>query len=200
MEFSPEIVIVSFVLIFGLIHSLLAREFIEEKLTTLINYDRFYNIVALLTLAFLVLIEIILAQYGKKIEVIIKNPNIGILLTLVGGLFFFGGMLQLNLSRGLHEHQLIKTGFFAFARHPIYLGGIVMLTSLGLFFLENTVHISFTLALMLYLFVGSMIEDYYLLRNVPDYRKYKSNCAKYLPWRKKHFVYLFRNINPLKTE
>lgn len=200
MEFFPEIVIVSFVLFFGLIHSLLAREFIEEKLKILINYDRFYNIVAFLTLAFLVLTEITLAQYGGRIEVIIKNPMTGILLTLVGGLFFFGGMIQLKLSRGLNKHQLVKTGFFAFARHPIYLGGIAILTSLGLFFLENTVHISFTLTLMLYLFVGSMIEDYYLLRNVPEYREYKNTCAKYLPWRKKHFIYLFRNINPLKTE
>ena len=196
MFLQPEIVIIILVSIFGLIHSLLARDFIKEKLKIIHSFQRLYICVALLTLILLILIEISLARFGTQIEVVLKNPLVGILFVLIGGFFFFGGMLQLSLFEGLEKAQLIKTGFFAFARHPIYLGGIVMLTSIGLFFLTNSVHIFFLISLALYLFVGSLIEDYYLLRNVPEYAEYRNVCGKYLPWRKKHFKFFLQNIKP----
>lgn len=191
MLLAPEIAIIIFVSIFGLIHSIFARDFIKEKLRIIRSYHRCYIIVALLTLVLLILIELTLAQFGTQKKVVINNPPIGILFLLIGGFFFFGGMLQHYLTEGLEENQLIKTGFFGFARHPIYLGGIVLLTSLGLFFIENSVHISFLLSLSLYLFVGSLIEDYYLIRGVPNYSEYSINCDKYFPWRKTHFKFSY---------
>ena len=200
MLLAPEIAIIIFVSIFGLIHSIFARDFIKEKLRIIRSYHRCYIIVALLTLVLLILIELTLAQFGTQKKVVINNPPIGILFLLIGGFFFFGGMLQHYLTEGFEENQLIKTGFFGFARHPIYLGGIVLLTSLGLFFIANSVHISFLLSLSLYLFVGSLIEDYYLIRNVPNYSEYSVNCAKYVPWRKTHLKFLIRNIKPKKSK
>ena len=200
MFLAPEIAIIIFVWIFGLIHSIFARDFIKEKLLIIRSYQRCYIIVALLTLVLLILIEMTLARFGTQIKVVINNPPIGILFLLIGGFFFFGGMLQLYLTEGLEKNQLIKTGFFAFARHPIYLVGIVVLTSLGSFFIANSVHISFLLSLSLYLFVGSLIEDYYLIRNVPNYSEYSVNCAKYFPWRKTHFQFLIRNIKLKKSK
>ncbi|MFX1282800.1 MAG: methyltransferase family protein [Promethearchaeota archaeon] len=200
MILSPDTIIVLFVLIFGLIHSVLARDFAKEKLQIISNYRRFYILVSLLTLVLLILIEFNLARQGTKIEVIIKNPPIGILFVFIGGFLFIGSMLQLRLSKGLEKNQLIKTGFFAFSRHPIYLGGIILLISMGLCFINNSVHMYFLLSLALYLFIGSLIEDYYLLRNVPEYPEYKKICGKYLPWRKKHIIYFFQNILPKKIK
>ena len=193
-----ELSIVLLVSIFGSIYSLLARDFVKEKLNYIRSYQRFYTIIALSTLVFLILIELAFASHGTRIDVIINNPLLGILFVFVGGFFLFGGMLQLHLSRDSKTIQL--NGFFAFARHPTYLGGIIMLTSLTLFFLENSVHFMFLLSLALYLFVGSLIEDHYLLRNNPDYIEYRNNCGKYFPWQKKHFNYFYQHIKPKKSK
>lgn len=200
MDLSPETFIALSVMIFGLIHSLLARDFVKKKLRIIKNYHRFYFLIALLTLVLLILIETTFARQGSRNEVIIKNPLFGTLIVLFGGFFFVGGILQLYLSVGLERSKLIKTGFYAFSRHPIYLGGIVSLIGLVLFFIENSVHISFLFSLTFYLFVGSLIEDYYLLREFSDYTEYKNNCAKCLPWRVKHFKYFFRNIKLKKSD
>ncbi len=200
MFLSPETFVVLSVMIFGLIHSLFARDFVKKKLYIINNYRGFYIINALFTLILLTLIEMTFAKEGSKIDVIIKNPLLGSFFVLIGGFFFMGGLIQFYLSVGLERSKLIKTGFYAFSRHPIYLGGIVSLVSLGLFFIENTVHISFIFSLAFYLFVGSLIEDYYLLRDFSDYAEYKNICGKYLPWRKKHLKFLFQNIKPKKKK
>ncbi len=190
--------IVLLVSIFGIIHSIFARDFVKEKLYFFRSYQSFYTIIALSTLVFLILVELAIASRGTRIDVIINNPLFGIISVLVGGFLLFGGMLQLRLSRDSKTIQL--NGFFAFARHPTYLGGIIMLTSLALFFLENSVHFMFLLSLALYLFVGSLIEDHYLLRNNPTYIEYKNTCGKYFPWKKKHFSYFYQHFKAKKSK
>ena len=194
MVTSPELMIVILVTIFGIIHSILARDFVKEKINFIRSYHRFYTLIALSTLVFLILIELTLASHGTRIEVTINNPLIGIMFVFVGLIFLLGGMLQLHLSRASKTIQFHY--FFAFARHPTYFGGIITLTSLALFFLENSLHWIFLLSLAFYLFVGSLIEDYYLLRNNPDYIEYRNNCGKYFPWQKKHFSFFYQNFRP----
>lgn len=197
MFLIPEITIIILVLIFGVIHSVFARDFIKERLRVIPSYHRFYGINASLNLVLLIFIELLLAQSGTQTEVVIENPLIGIMFVLIGGFLFLGSMIQFHFS---NEGHLIYSGFFAFARHPIYLGGIILLTSIGLFFFTNTVHIMFFLSLSFYLFVGSLIEDYYLLRNVPKYTEYRERCGKFFPWRRKHLDNFLLNLNPQRRK
>ncbi|MHA2244686.1 MAG: hypothetical protein ACXADY_06920 [Candidatus Hodarchaeales archaeon] len=119
MILAPEIAIIIFVSIFGLICSILARDFCKEKLLIIHYYHLCYNIIALLTLVLLILAEQPLARFGTRLKVVINNPPIIILFLLIGSFFFFGGMLQRYLTEGLEKARPIRTGFFIFARCPI---------------------------------------------------------------------------------
>ncbi|MHA2073487.1 MAG: isoprenylcysteine carboxylmethyltransferase family protein [Candidatus Hodarchaeales archaeon] len=46
---------------------------------------------------------------------------------------FFGGRFQLYFMKIIQKTRLITNGLYAFARHPIYLGGIILLLSVSLF-------------------------------------------------------------------
>ena len=125
------------VLAFGVIHSSLARDYFKLKYRYR-YYAIFYNLISIVSFSLLMIIERVLIPFGTKTSVIIDFPFFGNICFLFGCIFFFGGMFQLYFMKIFKESHLNTIGLYAFARHPIYFGGIALLLSVGVFHSTNS--------------------------------------------------------------
>jgi len=186
-------------LIFGFFHSFLARDQIKQRLNSS-KYTIVYNTIAIVSFTLLMIIERLLIPYGKKVNVVFNFPEIKIFGLFIGCLFFFGGLVQYQSFKMNHKAHPFTSGFYSFSRHPTYFGAIIALLSLSLFHFKNTIQIVNSMSLVLYLVIGSSVEDYLLTKRDNGYCSYKNVCGRYFPWKLTHIGNFWHNCFSLNKK
>lgn len=183
----------SLLLYFGL-HSLLAAERIKAALTRLtglsrMGYRRFYNLVALLTLAGLSALYLGLAPR------LLWSPSgwltaAGWLLMGFGLVVVYAAMRNYDLGEFIGtrapQHtaglgELKVTGLNRYVRHPLYLG-IFLLLAGNLLRAGDMRDLMLAVIGIAYLYIGAGWEEEKLVATFgDDYRKYRQRVPKILP-------------------
>ena len=195
-------VVINFVLyflLFAVIHSLLATDFIknkaEKQLKFMFRYYRIiYNMLSIITFAPVFLLWITYSASSPHVYNIPgwMYPFIILIRIVAIGLFIYAGM-QIDILEfiGLRQNkgksELIKKGAYGIVRHPLYTGGIIILfTKLKM----NLLDLVAILIISIYCIVGAYIEERRLLAAFgEDYRKYQKKVSMFVPvkWFKKRF-------------
>ncbi|MHA2098496.1 MAG: isoprenylcysteine carboxylmethyltransferase family protein [Candidatus Kariarchaeaceae archaeon] len=183
---------------FGLLHSLLASDFAKETIP--INgrsYRIFYNIISglsfLIALAFLPSITVILQ---KVLNLSAFRSVIFLLSIMIGSLILLIGLSNWNLKGflglGDENDPLTTTGIYAFSRHPVYTGILVIfLATLIIEISANS--LSWILGAGGYFVLGSIPEENKLQNFHQGYFVYKQNVGRFFPWKRRHFDFLKNN-------
>jgi protein-S-isoprenylcysteine O-methyltransferase Ste14 len=80
------------------------------------------------------------------------------------------------------DHELITTGPYALARHPIYTGMILMLLGTSVL-VGHTVPFAFTAVLTFTLWIKSQVEEQLMLKHFPEaYPAYRSRVRALIPF------------------
>ena len=171
-------------------------------------YRLFYNFVGGFTLIALTIILVVLANNPDNItitpllyNVVNKDlsPQINLIatiLTIIGLIFVAGSLLQTNPFKfaGLLAEEPdrdLQTGFFyKFARHPMYTGAILWLGP-NIFLSGNMVWFLQNLIFVAYFIIGSIFEERRLRKILPGYDIMFTRGSLF-PWKKQHFVTLFK--------
>jgi len=108
---------------------------------------------------------------------------IGWLLIAVGSIPFFWG--HFIIGRPTHMPSvgdaLVRHSLYAYVRHPIYSGGLVMLAGLSFVWPKLTFVIA-SISGFVWLFIQAKVEEIDLLQRMPDYREYmKEVHSRFLP-------------------
>ena len=195
-------VIINFVLyflLFAVIHSFLATDFIknkaEKQFKYMFRYYRIiYNILSIITFAPVFLLWITYSASSPHVYSIPgwMYPFIILIRIVAIGLFIYAGM-QIDILEfiGLRQNkgksELIKKGAYGIVRHPLYTGGIIILfTKLKMSQLDLVA----ILMISIYCIVGAYFEERRLLATSgEDYRKYQKEVSMFVPvkWLKKRF-------------
>lgn len=91
-----------------------------------------------------------------------------------------------HLYVGMRSHfpsvkdTIVRHGLYAYVRHPIYAGGLLMLP--GLFLLRPTLTVLIaSLAAMLWVFTQARLEEMDLVQRIPEYRDYMREVPRFIP-------------------
>lgn len=191
-------IIVIFVLYFtgfAIIHSILATDYIKNRVKRLVgNSLRFYRIIYTF-LSFITFAPplIVWLYYSSKTPVLYTLPDWmlpGLLFIRIAGLGLFVyalfqtdlrefiGIKQMQDSSG-HKPVLITNGAYGVVRHPLYTGGIMVLfAKMGMTMLDMAA-ISLISA---YLIIGAYIEEKRLLSIFGDeYKQYMAKVSMFIP-------------------
>lgn len=96
-------------------------------------------------------------------------------------------MAFLGFRRSVHDvEQFVISGIYRYLRHPMYSGVMLMLLASPL---QSINSLSMTLAVALYFFTGSRLEERRMLEYHPEYAAYRRSVPAFLPhfwgwWRK----------------
>ena len=115
------------------------------------------------------------------------------LLRVVGGILCAGGLLLLVaalivIRRSIQiapaprdDAQLVTNGVYAWFRHPIYTGIVVVIA--GLFLRQPTLAVGLVAALVIiYLAVKVRLEEKLLAARYPEYEAYRARTFGLVPW------------------
>ena len=193
-------VIINFVLyflLFAVVHSFLATDFIKNKAEKQLKFRYYriiYNMLSIITFAPVFLLWITYSASSPQVYSISGwiYPFIILIRIVAIGLFIYAGM-QIDILEfiGLRQNkgksELIKKGAYGIVRHPLYTGGIIILfTKLKM----NLLDLVAILIISIYCIVGAYIEERRLLAAFgEDYRKYQKKVSMFVPvkWFKKRF-------------
>lgn len=92
-------------------------------------------------------------------------------------------MLRENLSvfaSPQKEGKLVTKGIFAYIRHPIYAGIILMAIGYGIY-MDDSLKILIGLLILVFFELKSSYEEKRLIQHYPEYADYKLSTAKFLP-------------------
>ncbi|MCX9013825.1 MAG: isoprenylcysteine carboxylmethyltransferase family protein [Candidatus Methanoperedens sp.] len=175
---------------FALIHSILATDYIKNKVRiTMGEGFRFYRLVysflSVLTFAPAFYIWI---RYAASTPLVYSIPQwlfpVIVLIRLAGaGLFVYAvfqtGLLDFVGIKPKNVNVLITKGAYALVRHPLYTGGIMVLAAK----MEMTLlDITAVLLVSVYLIAGAFIEEGRLLRLFgKEYEKYSDEVSMFIP-------------------
>lgn len=114
-------------------------------------------------------------------------PNIFV--TIIGWVLIVVGAVPLlarQLYVGMRSHfpsgkdTLVRHGLYAYVRHPIYAGGLLVLP--GLFLLHPTLTVLIaSLAAMSWIFIQARQEEPDLVQRLPAYREYMRDLPRFIP-------------------
>ncbi len=110
------------------------------------------------------------------------TAGIGLLLIVIGAIPVIWGHIELGLRTHMPsvKDTLISSGPYAYVRHPIYAGGILVLA--GLFFLKPSLTVLIASAIvMVWAVVQARLEEIDLLERMPDYRAYMERVPRFIP-------------------
>lgn len=119
-----------------------------------------------------------------------QTPTLGLVADAIVGLGLFIALwarfaLGRNWSGQVtfkQDHELITSGPYALARHPIYTGMILMLFGTAVL-VGHTVPFAFTAVLTLALWIKSRIEEQLMVKHFPqDYPAYRSRVRALIPF------------------
>lgn len=114
--------------------------------------------------------------------------SLGWLLVISGSVPFVWGHAVLGSPTGWPSIRdtLLRDGLYAYVRHPIYAGGLLMFVGGGL--LKPTITVVAACALgFIWLIVQAKLEEIDLVERVPEYREYKDQVPRFIPrlWARK---------------
>ena len=108
----------------------------------------------------------------------------GLIILVIGGLIYFYNRHIMGKSWTVEvrpKNKLIKTGFFKYIRHPLYLGCI--LSGYGVSLTLNSI-IAFvvnTIITVPFLYYRAKIEEEFLVKKFKDYKNYMKSTGMFLP-------------------
>ncbi len=176
-------------LIFAVLHSLLATDYIKKKIEKQLKfrfYRIIYNIISLITFTPVFLIWITSASplvYSVKgwlypFFILIRLAAIGLFVyaAFQNDPLAFAGLRQIT---GKSKNMLITKGAYGIVRHPLYTGGIIMLlTKIDMRLLD----LAAVSMITIYLIIGAYIEETRLLSVFgEEYRKYQQEVSMFIP-------------------
>ncbi len=184
-------------IVYYVLHSLLASEYIKQRLPKSFINPRFYRIIYN-AIAILLLIPIawIYKQVDAHFLFEVKLLSyLGIFLLASGLVLMFFALRQYDLGEFAGTQQLripgqpkddLKTdGFNAYVRHPLYFSGLLLLWGWFLYQATNTFLVIAFIS-TLYLYIGTRLEEQKLLNTFGDaYRIYQEKVPMLLPFPKK---------------
>lgn len=108
-------------------------------------------------------------------------------LIIAGSIPLIVGHIEIGIPTHMPsvKNKLVKIGLYAYVRHPIYAGGILII--IGSALLKPTS--SFVLACALafgWLMIQARLEEIDLLQRMPDYKEYMKEVPRFVPhlWHK----------------
>ena len=172
--------------IFYILHSVLASEWIKNKMGwTYRQYRITYNLVAM-------------ASFGAVLYLSMITPSFDVLQRLswmktVGLILSVWGVWIINLTfryysfrqfMGLKEGKAVlqKTGLMKLVRHPLYVGTLFILIG---YFLFSPTNVSLTILVIstIYVFIGIRLEERKLIKEFGDeYLQYKKEVPMLIPY------------------
>ncbi|WP_417840543.1 methyltransferase family protein [Terasakiella sp.] len=182
-------------LTFGLVHSLLAREFVKSRLKPLFGafYRLAYNIFATLQIAAVYVVGLWLYEHEvafARADWLVVGQGavylIGWLLMILAlreyDLGTFSGLTQIcDHLKGILAHDdepLHFKGFHCWVRHPLYSAGLLILWGR----VTDPFDLMTAIFGTLYLWVGARFEERHLIRLYGDhYATYKSRVPAFIP-------------------
>ncbi|MBI5875896.1 MAG: hypothetical protein HZB81_08685 [Deltaproteobacteria bacterium] len=103
-------------------------------------------------------------------------------LIVAGSIPFIWGHIELGWRTHMPsvKDTLVRHGLYAYARHPIYAGGFLLLAGIAL----PRPTYSFVIACILgevWLMIQARLEEIDLVQRMPDYRKYMEEVPRFIP-------------------
>ena len=195
MTLSGPLLTALAVVLYGLLHSLLASPPAKALAHRLLgpisdrSYRLAYNVIAGLTL--LPVLGVV-AVYPGEVLYRLQSPWLGLALLgqasavailLLGVLqtdvWHFLGLRQLMGPADGRAPRLVTTGLYRWVRHPLYTAGLLFL---WLTPLMTTSVLVFNLGFSLYIYIGSVFEEWRLLTEFGDaYASYQSSVPRLIP-------------------
>jgi len=103
---------------------------------------------------------------------------LGVLIAIVAAIQLKRNLTPLPMP--VEHGELIQTGLYAYVRHPIYLGVILMALA---WFLHTQAVLTLVefIAVMIFFEVKSRQEEYWMRQVYPEYAEYQRRTAKLVP-------------------
>jgi len=103
---------------------------------------------------------------------------LGVLIAIVAAIQLKRNLTPLPMP--VEHGELIQTGLYAYVRHPIYLGVILMTLA---WFLHTQAVLTLVefIAVMIFFEVKSRQEEYWMRQVYPEYAEYQRRTAKLVP-------------------
>ena len=145
-----------------------------------------YFVVQMILLALILLAPLAPGQPGWAGALSLPARGLGLLLGLAGLALAVAGLLGLGSNLSVLPHpkddaQLVQSGVYGLARHPIY-GGLIV-GAAGWALLTNSLLALFlALALLLFFEAKSRREERQLLARFPAYADYRRRVRKFFPF------------------
>jgi protein-S-isoprenylcysteine O-methyltransferase Ste14 len=193
VDMDVLITFILYFLIFAVIHSLLATDYIKNKAERLLKekfrfYRLLYTIVSFPTFAPAFLVWL---KYSTLTPLVYRIPDwlypVFLLVRFLGiGLFVYAvfqtdilEFIGIKQTRKETESKLITGGAYGIVRHPMYIGGIAALfTKMEMSQLDLTA----VLLVSIYLAIGAFIEEKRLISTFGDeYRRYRQQVSMFIP-------------------
>jgi len=195
LNFNPYVVDILLIIIFGLQHSIMAREFFKERVL-----GRFSNAIKAATYSVASSLALVLIYlFWQPIDEYIWKFDSGIWFWVFSALYFFGWIVAFLATFvidhfelfGLHQgwrefkgldepkQEFMVKYFYKFVRHPIQAG-----TMLGLIATPQMSigHLLFSLGFSLYIVIGLYFEEKSLKQEFgKDYEEYIKNTPMLIP-------------------
>jgi len=192
---QSQLLILLSVLIYGLIHSLLATLGVKARARRFFGpaADRWYRLAYNFfgILSFLPVLSMVVVLPDRQLYVI---PSPWVYLTLGGqlaaavalvvsilqtGLWSFLGVRQAFGTEGENSEKLVTTGLYRWVRHPIYIAGLIFIW-LAPVMTGNL--LALNLGLTIYLIVGAIYEERKLIRVFgEEYTRYREKTPMLIP-------------------
>ncbi len=193
VDMDVLITFVLYFLIFAVIHSFLATEYIKNKAERLLKekfrfYRLLYTVVSFPTFAPAFLVWL---KYSTLTPLVYTIPEwlypLSLLVRLLGiGLFAYAAFqtdilefIGIKQARKETESKLITDGAYGIVRHPMYTGSIaVLFTKTEMSQLDLTA----VSLISIYFVIGAFIEEKRLVSTFGDeYRRYRQQVSMFVP-------------------
>lgn len=194
MESVSRVFLIAFVLIWGVLHSVLASHPVKDAFRRVAGSGaaRFYRLAynGFAVVSFLPILAWMRLLPDRMVYLVAVPWRYGMLAgQALAALLLFIALLQtdlfafLGLSQwtkpGVEENSLIRHGLYRFVRHPLYLFGLIFLWLTPFMTLNMLVVYA---ALTLYIFIGAYFEERKLLRQFgAAYAEYRSHTPMIIP-------------------
>lgn len=188
IQIPPMLLLGLFWLIYFFIHSALASIWVKEKVHVHLpglfkHYRIIYNLIAILGI--IPLLYLSLSQ-AIEFEIPFHQP-VGLLLALAGLFFIWKAFRAFDMPAflGLKAEEssvLVKTGMYAYVRHPLYFATILLIAGLCLMFPSKGMLMVLGISYS-YLLIGSKLEEEKLKKQFGQaYKDYAKEVKALIPY------------------